>query len=215
MPTNVTVKVNTIQPITRGAFNLIEITGYDHTNNKGFKKSFFEEKKGGGRTKAAELADTLVKDDWVEFVLDDTSYANVQTLKKTAEPAGGDSVPSQGGGGGGQRPGVFGAGAPSDKMSKAEWAEKDRKKDVAMARSVAVKAAVAMTYSTGKMTAGIVKALEKLTLRIEAYLLKGDFDACLADDPKEPGDDREEDTPKPSTSGEDQTGQGPDDDIPF
>lgn len=202
MPSNVQVKVNTVQPITRGNFNLIEVTGYDHTNNKGFKKSFFEEKKGGGRTKAAEVADTLTKDDWVEFVLDDTSYANVQTLKKIAEPAGGGGAPSQGGGGGRSS-----GGGGGDKMSKAEWAEKDRKREASIARNSSLKAAVEFMKVMGK-----VPKKDNVELCLDVARR---FEDYLSLDNKQPGDEQGEDEAPPSTSGEDQTGATQDDDIPF
>jgi len=99
MPTNVQVKVNTVNHTTQRSnagneLNYVEITGYDATNSKGFKKRFFATKKDGTATKNAETADSLNQDDWIQITLDDTSYHNVQTLKKIAQPAGMEA-PSQ------------------------------------------------------------------------------------------------------------------------
>lgn len=138
MPTKVNVKINTVQHTSQlskagNELNYVEITGFDATNNKGFKKRFFATKKDGTATKNAETADALNQDDWAEITLDDTSYHNVQTLKKISEPAG-MSAPSQAQtqtstGGGGRA-----SGGSSDKMTKADWAAKDRAKEQSMAR---------------------------------------------------------------------------------
>ena len=57
MPNKVQVRVNTVSNIARGEYNLIEISGYNETEHKGFKKSFFAEKKGGGATANSQVAD--------------------------------------------------------------------------------------------------------------------------------------------------------------
>ena len=200
MPTTVQVKVNTIGSTTRGNSNMVEMTGYDHTNNRGFKKLFFEEKKSGGRTRNAEVADTLSKDDWVEVTMDDTSYKNVQSIKKIAEPAGGESTPSQSSykkpaGGGGKKKGEF--------------------RTVPMLnREVALKSAVSLMGPV-KLTKTIIDSLEKLAYRLEAFLVKGDFDAELDTDPVV------EEKPVAQTDNTPAAGNDPapapvdDDDIPF
>ena len=182
MPTQVEVKVTSKGQVVRGEFNMIEIKGYDHTNNKNFTKAFFETKRDGSLTKNAEIANTLVQNDWITITLDDTSYHNVQSIRKTGEPVGGAAAaaaaPAPAAGGGTRA-------NSSDKMSKAEWAEKDRKKAVSVARSVAVKAAAQMCSGTAAAPSKkLVDTLEKLAYRMEAYLMKGAFDAEL--DPDEP-----------------------------
>jgi hypothetical protein len=214
MPSIVNVKVSNVGTIVRGDKNMVEINGYDLTNNKGFKKAFFETKRDGGRTKNAEISDGLTPGDFIEVTMDDTSWKNVQFIKKIAEPAGGASAPdmgkapSSGGGGGGG----------SDRMSKAEWAAKDKAKELSMARHKAVQTAAAFCAIHDKTaTAAAVTAMEKLAYRIEAYLLKGDFDADL--DAPEPEVSTVAETPA-STEGNQAEGSATsppaaDDDIPF
>lgn len=169
MPTTINVKVNTVQPTTRGNYNMIEITGYDHTNNRGFKKAFFEEKKAGGRTAIALISDTLKQDDWVEIVIDDTTYKNIQTMKQIGEPAGAD-VPTQAGGGGG-------GGNPAGNSGGGGTTKRGNYRTVgALNREVALSSAVKM-FSGEKATKGTISSLEKLAIRMEAFLVKGDFDA--------------------------------------
>lgn len=151
---------------------MVELTGYDHSNNKGFKKLFFEEKKSGGPTQAAQAADTLVQNDWVEVTMDDSSYHNVTMIKKIDAPAGAPAE-SQGAGSGGQRSSGSGGGGGSDKMSKAEWAAKDLRKDTAAARSVSLNAAVNLAGTGINKTN--VAAIQKLAPIFELYLMHGDF----------------------------------------
>ena len=167
MPTKVNVRINTVQHTSQVSsaghnLNYVEITGYNETDGKGFKKRFFATKKDGTATKNAETADALNKDDWAEFMLDDTSYNNVQTLKKIAAPANA-TAPAQAG----STPAPAG-GAP--KMSKADWAVKDQAKNESIARSVALKAAVDFMSGNGETDSEVVidKAVE-----FEAYLLNG------------------------------------------
>ncbi|MBW2645207.1 MAG: hypothetical protein JRE23_03325 [Deltaproteobacteria bacterium] len=221
MPTSAQVRVNTVRSTVRGDSNMLELTGYDNTNRRGFKKLFFETKKDGGLTKNAETANTLKQDDWVEITMDDTSYKNVQSIKRIQEPAGSD-VPSQGGGqsssgggGGGQ--------SKTDKMSKAEWAAKDAKKELGVARSVALKAAVAAVSGDGKgFTKVKAEQIQKMIDGFTSYLLNGNFDGkpepevvvpetpAEAPADKQPGDDRA--AGQATDGGE----KAPiDDDIPF
>jgi hypothetical protein len=162
---------------------MLELTGYDNTNRRGFKKLFFETKKDGGLTKNAETANTLKQDDWVEITMDDTSYKNVQSIKRIQEPAGsdvpsqGDSNPSRGGGGGSSRGSGSGSSSASDKMSKAEWAAKDAKKELGVARSVALKAAVESVSADGKgFTTAKMKQVVKAADSFTSFLLNGDFE---------------------------------------
>jgi hypothetical protein len=202
MPTTVKVKVSEVGSTTRGNYNMVVIKGYDATNNKGFKKDFFETTKSGGLTKNAEVAQGLVAGDWVDVTVDDSSYKNVQKITKTSAPAGG----------GGGAP--SGSSAGRGRMSKAEWAAKDAAKDQSIARSVALKSAVdtiVPSIASGKSTvkAGVT-AIEKLVDRFEKYLLHGDFDYVkpepASDDDGGDSDDDSGDAPAPPDE---------DDDIPF
>jgi len=167
MPTKVNVRINTVQHTsqvssTGNNLNYVEITGYNETDGKGFKKRFFATKKDGTATKNAETADALNKDDWCEIVLDDTSYKNVQTLKKIAAPANA-TAPEQTGT-------TSASNTVANKMSKADWAKKDSAKNESIARSVALKAAVDFMAGSGETDSEVVidKAVE-----FEAYLLNG------------------------------------------
>jgi hypothetical protein len=185
MPTIVQVKVNTPGTTTRGNSNMIQLTGYDFTNGRGFKKLFFEEKQQGGRTANAEVSDTLQKDDWVEITMDDTQYNNVTNIRKISMPAGADVPDSNQGkpsGGGSQDNQTFKPADDKNKMSKADWAAKDRKKEASVARSVALKSSAVLFTGKGA-TKAIVDSLEKLALRMEAYIMSGDFSAELAAEP--------------------------------
>jgi hypothetical protein len=226
MPTIAQVKVNTVGTTVRGNSNMIELTGYDHTNRRGFKKAFFETKKDGGRTRNAEVSDNLKQDDWVEITMDDSSYKNVQSIKVIAQPPGGDvpsqgggESPTQGGGGGSSRGSSSGSSNASDKMSKAEWAAKDAKKELGVARSVALKAAISAVSSDGKgFTKTKMVQITKMIDSFTSYLLTGDFEGKLPEVPappappvtREPGDEQE--TPPVN---EDGSGAPIDDDIPF
>jgi hypothetical protein len=203
---------------------MLELTGFDATARRGFKKLFFETKKDGGLTKNAETANTLKQDDWVEITMDDTSYKNVQSIRIIAEPAG-QNVPSQaggeqsGGGGGAPTGGNPRSANGSDKMSKAEWAAKDSKKELGVARSVALKAAVAAVSADGKgFTKVKAEQIKKMINGFTSFLLNGDFEGkpepevATPETPadKQPGDDRAEG--QATDGGE----KAPiDDDIPF
>jgi hypothetical protein len=218
MPTTAQVKVNTVGTTVRGNSNMIELTGYDHTNRRGFKKCFFETKKDGGRTRNAEVSDSLKQDDWVEITMDDSSYKNVQSIKVISQPAGGD-VPSQGGGGGGGSPpaGDTTRASSSNKMSKEEWAAKQLKEALNVARSNALKAAVTAVSGDGKgFTGAKMKMIEKMVPGFTSFLMTGDFEGKLPEpvvneqpSTKEPGDDQNTETESPADTGP------PDDDIPF
>lgn len=164
MPTQVQVKVNTINHTTQTSkagneLNYVEITGFDSTNNKGFKKRFFSTKKDGTATKNAETADALKQDDWIEITLDDTSYANVQTLKKINEPAG-MTAPSQSSAASGNPKTTAGKGG-------ARKYTPDPEKAKAIARSVALKAAVEFSNPT---ETGVDDVLQ-VAAEFEKYLL--------------------------------------------
>jgi len=210
MPVTVQVKVNTVGTTTRGNSNMVELTGYDHSNNKGFKKMFFEEKKSGGMTQAATVAQTLVQDNWCEITMDDSSYHNVTMIKKIATPDGAPAE-SQGagssGGGSSKSYSSGGGSGGSDKMSKEEWAAKDLKKDVSVARSVALKAAVEMAGTGINKTN--VSAIQKLAPIFELYLLHGDFSYVAPEPVAKPEPVAQPDN-TPDTDNEPE-----DDDIPF
>lgn len=198
MPTKVNVRVNTIQHTTQqsqagNTLNYIEITGFNETDNKGFKKRFFSTKKDGTATKNAETADSLNKDDWIEIVLDDTSYHNVQTLKKIAAPANA-SAPSQAG----QPVGV--GTVAGNKMSKGDWAAKDKAKNASIARSVALKAAVDFLNPAENGPQDVID----MAVEFEGYLLNGR---------RSPGDEAV--TKETAPNGNTITTPVEDDDIPF
>jgi hypothetical protein len=220
MPTTAQVKVNTVGSTVRGSSNMVELTGYDHTNRRGFKKLFFETKKDGGLTKIAEAAQTLKQDDWVEITMDDSSYKNVQSIRRISQPADGD-VPTQGGGGSYDKAATGGA-AKTDKMSKAEWAAKDAKKEMGVARSVALKAAISAVSADGKgFTKVKLEQIKKMIDGFTSYLLTGDFEGKLPEPAaakpagnKEPGDDQGA-PPAGTGDGVPIDESGPQDDIPF
>ena len=217
MPT-VQVRVNTINPDAKqGDYDAVEITGFDQTNNRGFKKKFFSTKKGTSiATKAAEAAYGLNKDDWCEITMDDSTYQNVQSIRKIDPPSGAAAPPA--GSGGGSRPTSSAGASGSDKMTKAEWAEKDAKKDAAIARNSALKSAVELMKVVGKIKG---KDTVKLVLDVA-----GRFEEYLNPPSREPGDEEPE-TPGRTTSPSGTTldttqTEGPvnppveeDDDIPF
>ena len=196
MPSTVKVKINQVNHITRGDYNLIEVTGYDYTDNKGFKKSFFAEKKDGGATVNAQNAEVLKQDDWAEFTLDDSSYNNVQSLKAIGAPAGGAPAQAQ-------------SGPAPDSVSK-----KREGRTVSMLnRESALSAAVRMLAGE-KITKAVVNSLEKMAYRMEAFLRLGSFDAEPEADaePAAPVTPIKEDVPGDETP----PVPGPEDeDIPF
>jgi hypothetical protein len=222
MPTNAVVRVNTVRSTVRGNSNMLELTGYDATNRRGFKKVFFETKKDGGLTKNAETANGLKQDDWVNITMDDSSYLNVQSIQRCAEPEGVD-VPSQAGGAPAASGGVSGgtSTAPkADKMSKAEWAAKQAREALNIARDGALKAAVRAVSGDGKgFTKPKMEQVIKLSLSFAAFLFTGDFNGVAeitepvvevvetpaATTTRQPGDDAEVPINEINT----------DDDIPF
>ena len=214
MPTTIQVKVNTIQPTTRGQYNMIEIVGLDFTNNKGFKKAFFENKKAGGRTAIAEISDTLKQDDWVEIVQDDTSYHNIQTMKKIGQPAGGSATASQAEGGSGNSSGVDGRASGGGGGGKKSG---NYRSVGALNREVALNCAtkiIAKVVESG-FSKTIVDSLERLAYRMEAFLVKGSFDAEVdaVKEPEAPTDTPVQDPQPGPAENNDQTQA--DDDIPF
>jgi hypothetical protein len=93
MPTKVKVRVSSVDHTTVTSakgfeLNYVVLKGFDEGANKGFKKQFFATKKDGSPTVNAQTADQLAPNDWVELTLDDTSYQNVQTLRKINAPDG-------------------------------------------------------------------------------------------------------------------------------
>jgi hypothetical protein len=204
---------------------MIEITGFDHTNNRGFKKLVFETTRDGKRTANANFADGIQKDDWVEVTMDDTQYKNIINMKKIGAPEGSnvpDSTQGQRSSGGG------GGGAKKSNMSKEEWALKDAKKELSMARHKAIEALAIM--STGKgITKASMDSLEKAANRLTAYILSGDFDAevvvpvlekpvAQTDNTPDAGNTREPGDEQSDGAGAEGAGGAPnpeDDDIPF
>ena len=210
MPSTVQVKVDTVGSTVRGSSNMVEITGKDLTNDRGFKKAFFETTKDGARTKNATIADGLSRDDFIEVTLDDSSYKNVQFIKKIAGPSGASEQASAAADTGNRG----GGGGKSSGMSKEEWALKDAKKELSMARHKAIEASAIIAGGKG-ITKTVVDSIENLAGRLTAYILTGDFNGEVVeptlkvskpvDEPVDPGN-----------SGEGSDVPGPeDDDIPF
>jgi hypothetical protein len=205
---------------------MLELTGYDATARRGFKKLFFETKKDGGLTKNAETANTLKQDDWVEITMDDTSYKNVQSIRIIAEPAG-SNVPSQAGGAPASNQAAGGsssASGGSSKMSKAEWAAKQAKEALGIARSVALKVGIEAVSADGKgFTEKKMGQIKKMVTGFTSFLITGDFEGKLpevvvpavSETPadKQPGDDQSQDGPPTEPPAADDTPI--DDDIPF
>ena len=215
MPSKLHVKVKSVETTTRGQFNGFEIIGYDATNEKAYKNFVFEKTQKGELTKVAEVVQTLGNGDWIELTVDDSKYKNITFCQRSNEPAGfqeptNTGSPSNGGGGGRSS----GGGAKPGSMSKEEWAAKDQKKATDVARSVAVKTAATL-FVGEKLVKKTVETLEKLALRMEAFLLTGDFDgdvstvAAIADTPK--AEEADDSTPPAPEAGD----PGQDDDIPF
>jgi hypothetical protein len=175
MPSTVQVRVKNVNANAKqGSYDAVEITGYDATNSKGFKKKFFATKKDGSATKNAETAYTLNENDWCEITMDDTSYKNVQTIKKIAQPAGVTAPPANSGGG---RKGGY----------------NNPQKDASIARSVALKAAV--DFVGGSDSADVETVIEHAKA-FEAYLLDKDVNDPRPDsDPAEGSDDAVDDIP--------------------
>jgi hypothetical protein len=208
MPSTIKVKVKAIENSTRGKFNGLEVSGYDATNNKGYKQFTFETTQKGDLTKVAEALQNVGAGDWIEIEQDDTKYKNITKVSKCAEPAGGS--PS---GGGGSNSGGGGAGG-NDRMSKAEWAEKDRKKEVSISRQSALKHAVA-AMGDAKLTKATAEAIEKLAHRFEAFLMTGDFNGTV-DTPEKTKPVEKDPRPTDAREPGDDTPVTPaDDDIPF
>ena len=213
MPTTVKVRVNTVQDAKQGTYDAVEITGFDLDNNRGFKKKFFATKKDGSATKNAETAYTLNKDEWCEITLDDTKYNNVQTIKPIAAPAGAEDVaPSGGGGAAGAKYSNKGKGGGNG-MTKEEWAEKDRKKEAAIARNSSLKAAVEFMKVVGKVSNKVAK---KSNVEICLDVARKFEDYLTVDD--QPGSDpanrelNNDDAPAPTDA---DVPADQDDDIPF
>lgn len=198
MPQTVQVKVNTVNHTTQTSnagneLNYVEITGFDATNSKGFKKRFFATKKDGTATMNAEKADSLNQDDWIEITLDDTSYHNVQTLKKIQEPAGMTS-PSQ-----------SSAAAGNPKTTKRTY-KPDPEKAKSIARSVALKAAVDFACNSSDTTT--VDDVIVVADRFELYLAGQTVDGEIREPLKGGGS-----MTNATTTAE--NNQPQDDDIPF
>jgi hypothetical protein len=224
MPSTCQVKVNTVKHTTQNSkkgvqLNYVEITGYDATNSKGFKKRFFATKQDGAATVNAEIADGLNKDDWAEIVVDDTEWQNVQFLKKIAQPEGLTAPDQPGGGGTPSGSPRAGGGGAADKMSKEEWAAKDRKKEIGVARSVALKASVTACAADGaKVTTAKMATIEKLADKFYNFLMGGDFNKKPADNIIHNVPDKIQ-PPADDNNGGAGDGESPpisaDDDIPF
>lgn len=203
MPTKVNVKINTVQHTTfvsnaGNTLNYVEATGFNATDNKGFKKRCFATKKDGTATKNAETLDALNQDDWAEFTLDDTSYQNIQTVRKIQEPAG-MSIPSQ-------KP-THTAGKGGARTYKA-----DPKKTQSIARSVALKAAVEYGIGRGlKKGDDNVASILDVARRFEEYLNPTDIPEVDGEvrEPLKNGGSITNPTPNPTPAPVE------DDDIPF
>ena len=170
MPTTVQVRVNQVQHTTQTSkagkeLNYVEITGFDAAAGKGFKKRFFATKKDGTATKNAEIADALSNNDWVELVLDDSSFHNVQTVKKIAEPAG-MTAPDQSTG--------SASTGPEKEVNKEAWAKNAPAKTTKAFRSTGQLNREKALDSAIKFNNGMsqdVDAVINIAERFESYLI--------------------------------------------
>lgn len=185
MPSTIKVKVKSVELSERGNKNGFEIVGFDATNKKGYKTFIFETTQSGDATKAGLVARDLQSGDWIECVVDDSKWKNIQTMKKTSAGTGGGSssrgtgiMPSSGGG----------------SKKKGEF------RTVPMLnREVALTQAV--KFSEGKKVSA--DKLIDLAGKMENYLVNG---------LRTPGDEAPVNEPTPPVEEPTVT---PDDDIPF
>jgi hypothetical protein len=199
------VSIKSVIEDTRGKYEGATITGYNKTDDKGFKQFVFSSGQG---KELYDCAMDLNGGDVAEITMEKKgSYENITKIVKIG--SGGGQQSRGGGGGGGSDK------APSNKMSKAEWAAKDLAKERSITRQSALKAAVvACSADGGGVTKKKIEQIEKITKRFAAYLLMGDFDAIQSVPaiPEPPTTDSE--TPAPPADQD--TPPGPqDDDIPF
>lgn len=213
MPSKVTVKIKTIESQDRGGKDGYIIKGYDSTNQQAFNKFIFETTQKGDLTKIAEVMQTATPGEWYEITVDDSKWKNATYAVKVSAPEGGEPPAKSSGGGGGysKKSSGGGGGGSSDRMSKEEWAAKDAKKELSMARHKALQVAVAACAADGgKVTKPKMEQIEKMAHRFTSFLLTGDFAGKL----DTPAITKEE--PKTESDGVDNTPTGgADDDIPF
>jgi hypothetical protein len=174
----------------------VYISGRNTADNSGYQTRTFAQYKGKA-TKTAEALDALNAGDYVLLNLKQNGkFLNLQSvvvLTETppADTSDGGSAPSGApkstGGGGYQKKGS---------MSKAEWAEKDAKKESSIARSVALKAAVDYVNCDESGPQDVID----IAVKFEEYLLNG---------LRQPGDEQ------PAKTDADVPADVEDDDIPF
>jgi hypothetical protein len=205
MPTKVKVRVSSVDHTTVTSakgfeLNYVVLKGFDEGANKGFKKQFFATKKDGTPTVNAQTADQLAPNDWVELTLDDTSYQNVQTLRKINAPDGA-TAPDQ----------VSYQEKTSSRSTGGGKSPKAFRTVPQLNREVALDHAIKMVIA--KLTTQ--KNLITMAVKLEDYLVNG----VGVPDPKiqsetmpPPGNETPSDAPDPDSH------PGPavdDDDIPF
>lgn len=152
------IKITEINDAKMGNFDAKEIVGNKIEDNTEWRKSFF----ANNRKLGNELAEFGIGDNcnvkmkqneknpkfWDIIGFEEVSEAMLEKVRN------GDGYKASPGGGGGAKKQYFGGkakGGGSD-MTKEEWAEKDRKKEAAIARSVALKAAIDFIGGKAKMT---------------------------------------------------------------
>jgi len=177
--------------------NYVVLKGYDDTNSKGFSKRFFATKKDGSPTKNAEIADGLQPNDWVDVVMDDSSYHNVQTIKKISEPAGG-SAPDQ----------TSYKAAGSSNPSGAGSSKGGARSGDQLNRATALEAAVKCVTSSDN--GGSADTVIDLAFKFEQFIIYGAAKPTMTYDQS----GGETTKPEPDPNLEDVDGPS-DDDIPF
>ena len=204
MPSQVKVRVSEVTPTTITSaqgkdLNYLVLKGYNETDSKGFSKRFFATKQDGTATKNAEIADSLQPNDWVEVTLDDSSYHNVQTIRKIAAPAN-TQAPDQTSYKQNTNAGSVGG-------SKSGGGSRDAGM---LNRATALEAAVKLVTSSDNGVSGVNQVIDIAT-KLETYITYGSGTPSMTMESagQQPADEQE-----PVTSDPDLEDIG-DDDIPF
>lgn len=200
----VKVKVRTISPEVSGNYNYVQITGYDMTNDRGFKKRVFAETRDGSPTAMAKKLNSLTSGDIVEITLDDSKYKNITDVKLLEKGASQSSGGNKG-------------------YSKGGGSKKGEFRTVAqLNREPALDMAIKVVMADGKaITAKKKEQIEGLAVRFENYLVAGSFDKKpepvtdnKAESPRAPEEEpTTQNEPDPNDAPE--PGFDPDSDIPF
>jgi len=183
----------------------VYIKGRNTADDSGFQTRTFAEYKGNA-TKTAEALYGCKNGDYVELGMKKNGkYLNLDTVTKLDEEAPENTKPqeSKGKSSGGSGSGYSGGGGGSNKMSKAEWAAKDAKKEASIARSVALKEAVNVALAQQVFD---TDEIIDISVAFEGYLLKGR---------RTVGDEPATENVPTNTGSDDTPPDHGDDDIPF